>query len=117
MERVVEIGGWEHECCGRAYERGDRVELDCIRSQGAGDIAQLVESHHITRTTTKVRGRVTAISIVHADGSESPILRLPSGTALCGFDDDDDGHLEDPWTSAPVENDSSEFRLTVVDRR
>lgn len=64
----VEGGGGEHECRGEAIERGQLVDLDCLRS----------------------------------DQSAQPVLRVPSGLALCGDGPDDDGHLEDPWTGEVV---------------
>jgi hypothetical protein len=32
---VVEIGGWEHECCGLAVEIGDVVEYWVVSADGA----------------------------------------------------------------------------------
>ncbi len=42
-----------------------------------------------------------------------PVLRLPSGRALRGFDDHDDGHLEDPWTGEVIATGTEEFLVTV----
>lgn len=115
---VVEVGGWEHECCGPAYEVDTVVRLTCwLVSGGGGQEARYVETHHdlaSEKGTTLVRGRVTDIRVVHRDGSTEPVMRVPSGKALRGFDDLDDGHLERPWTSEPVVNDSGEFRLTIT---
>jgi hypothetical protein len=38
---------------------------------------------------------------------------VPSGAALRGFDDEDDGHLEDPWTGEVISSESAEFLVTV----
>jgi len=38
---------------------------------------------------------------------------VPSGQALLGFDDGDDGHLEDPWTGDVIASESRDFLVTV----
>jgi len=30
MPIVVEVGDWEHECCGPAYERNSVVDVTCL---------------------------------------------------------------------------------------
>lgn len=119
MPTVVEVGGWEHECCGSSYERQAVLDLTClvIRRQDRTPV-RYVESHHdVTsqRDTVRLRGRVADIWIRHPDGSAEPIERLPSGSALRGFDDQDDGHLERPWTGEPVTSDSDSFLITIAD--
>ena len=96
MDVVVEVGGWEHECCGSAIERNQVIELGCIRWTGPDGQVHLVESHHHLDPEERVQGWVTDIRVVQDGGAPQPILRVPSGQALRGFDDDDDGHLEDP---------------------
>lgn len=115
VEVVVEVGGWEHACCGEAIERNQIVDMKCIRYTGSDGQMRLAESHHETgvRADERVRGRVTAIHVVDDGGARKPILRLPSGQALRGFDDDDDGHLEDPRTGDVISSDSEEFLVTV----
>ena len=114
---VVEVGDWEHECCGPAYERDAVVELTCLVVAGPdGATSRYVESHHGLTTahrTVEFRARVADVRIVHPDGSSEPIRRLPSGQALRGFDDEDDGHLEQPWTGEPVTSDSGRYLVTV----
>jgi hypothetical protein len=56
---------------------------------------------------------VIEIEVVQEDGTAQPILRLPSGEALRGCDDEDDGHLEDPWTGDVVTSKSRDFLVTV----
>jgi hypothetical protein len=118
MQTVVEVGDWEHECCGPAYERDAVVEIGCVVVPGRGGATtRYVESHHDLSSgsdTTSVRGRVVDICIQHPDGSTEQIARLPSGRALRGFDDEDDGHLERPWTGEPVSYDSNTFLVTVA---
>jgi len=115
VDVVVEVGGWEHQCCGEAIERNQLVDLQCIRYQGQGGPLRLIESHHELDVPAeqRVRGRVTEIQVVHEGGTAKPILRIPGGSALRGFDDDDDGHLEDPWTGDVISSDTGEFLVTV----
>ena len=118
MRTVVEIGDWEHECCGPSYERDTVVEVICLLVSGRdGAATRYLESHHDLTTqhnTIRVRGRVVDICIQRPDGSTEQIKRLPSGRALRGFDDDDDGHLEQPWTGEPVTYDSNAFLVTIA---
>jgi hypothetical protein len=112
-EGIVEVlvGGWEHSCCGRAVERGQQVVFDCIPdAAGRG----WWETHHDTPAERRVSGRVVAIGIRHPDGPVEQILRLPSGRALRGFDDSDDGRLVSPQTGERVACDSEEFIVTVA---
>ncbi|HEY5785597.1 MAG TPA: hypothetical protein VIT65_12545 [Microlunatus sp.] len=93
------------------------IELNCLVVPGHDGIARYVESHHELTTrhpTTIISGRVAHIVIRHLDGSTEPLERLPSGEALRGFDDADDGHLAPPWTDVPVINDSQDFRITIA---
>ncbi|MCF6743467.1 hypothetical protein E9529_04105 [Blastococcus sp. KM273128] len=116
MDVVVEVGGWEHECCGEAVERNQLVDFSCIRYQGPDGRERLAESHHgglDVRADERVRGRVTDIQVVRDGGVAQAVLRLPSGQALRGFDDGDDGHLEDPWTGDLLPSGSTEFLVTV----
>jgi hypothetical protein len=113
MDVIVEVGDWEHECCGQAIERGQVVDLGCTRWQDPDGRVHLIETHHDSRTETRVRGRVVDIVVLAEDGSSKPILRLPSGSALRGFDDDDDGHLESPWTGELIEEHENQFLVTV----
>jgi hypothetical protein len=114
---VVEVGGWEHECCGPSYERDSVVSISCLvipGPQGAAD--RYVASRHGLATghrTSEVRGRVVDLRIEHPDGSTEPIGRLPSGGALRGGDEEDDGHLEHPWTGDSVTRDSDRYFLTI----
>jgi hypothetical protein len=120
---VVEVGDWEHECCGPAYERDTVVELTCFAIPRGDDDPVLggvryLETHHDGLTTnyktTSIRGRVSDLAIEHLDGSIEPIERLPGGRAIRGFDDDDDGRLEQQWTGLAVINDSNRFLVTIV---
>lgn len=116
VDVVVEVGGWEHECCGEAIERDDVVDFDCIRHAGPDGLVHLIESHHggiDVPPEVRVHGRVTEIQVVRGGGDAQPVLRIPSGRALCGFGDGDDGHLEDPWTGDVIESSGVEFLVTV----
>ncbi|WP_412162905.1 hypothetical protein [Curtobacterium flaccumfaciens] len=95
---VVEIGGWEHECCGPAVEIGDVVEYWVVSADGA---RRFGEVRHDSARTQSIRGRVVELYAVGREGRVA-IERVPSGSALCGSDEDDDGHLEARWTGQPV---------------
>lgn len=116
--RVVEVGDWEHECCGPSNERDSTVEITCLVVSGpAGSPDRCVETHHELTTrhpVVTVRGRVTDLHIQHPDGSTEALLRLPCGRALRGHDDADDGRLEEPGSGARVVSDSNRFFLTVA---
>ena len=116
---MIEVGEWEHECCGASFDRNSIVDVSCLKVSGTDPLSstRLVESHHELTTNSETltyKGRVADIAIVHADGSVEPIHRLPSGQALRGFDDHDDGHLEQPWNGQPVLRDSDRFLLTLI---
>lgn len=116
MDVVVEVGDWEHECCGEAIERNQPVDFRCIRYTGPDGQMRLVASHHgglSVAADERVRGRVVETHVVQEDGTAQPVLRVPSGPALRGFDDGDDGHLEDPWTGDVIPSGSRNFLVTV----
>jgi hypothetical protein len=116
VDVVVEVGDWEHECCGEAVERNQLVDLACIRYEGPDGRTRLAESHHgglDVAAAERVRGRVIDLHVVRENGTAQAILRVPSGRALRGFDDGDDGHLEDPWTGDVVASESRAFLVTV----
>lgn len=95
---AVEVGGWEHQCCGIAVEIGEVVEYGVVSADGARRFAEV---RHDTVPNQTIRGRVVEIFAVGRD-ERVPIVRVPSGRALRGFDDDDDGHLEARWTGEVV---------------
>jgi hypothetical protein len=116
VDVVVEVGGWEHDCCGAAIERNQLVDFQCIRYTSDDGQVHLTETHHgglDVRAGERVRGRVTEIQVTQDGATAQPILRVPGGQALRGFDEDDDGHLEDPWTGDVIASEGSEFLVTV----
>ncbi|WP_241175799.1 hypothetical protein [Modestobacter sp. KNN46-3] len=113
VDVVVEVGGWEHECCGEAIERDQLVDLQCIRHRGGDGQERLVESPHDFPVDERVRGRVVDVQVVHDGGVARPVLRVPSGGALRRVDEDDDGHLEDPWTGEVITSPGRDFFVTV----
>lgn len=115
MDVVVEVGGWEHECCGPAIERNQLVDFECIRYTGPGGDVHLTETHHGLDVPAgeRVSGRVLDLQVVQDGGDSLPILRVPSGPALRAFNEDDDGHLEDPWVGDVIPLRGTEFLVTV----
>lgn len=113
MSVVVEVGGWEHECCGAAIERNDVVTFDCLCLMRQDGHMRLLESHHDLGASERVHGRVIDIQVVDDAGALRPILRLPSGSALRGASTDEDAHLQDPWTGEVITSGSSAFLVTV----
>jgi hypothetical protein len=117
VDVVVEVGDWEHECCGQAVERHQAVDFHCLLVREPGGGLRLVETHHHDAGDApagqRVQGRVSDLHVVEEDGSTRPILRVPGGSALCGTDDADDGHLEDPWTGEVLTSRRHEFLVTV----
>ena len=113
MDVRVEVGGWEHQCCGPSIERREVVELDYVRAPGPAGQVRLVESHHDCAPVERVRGWVSDIHVVQDGGGTRPVLRVPSGRALRGFDPDDDGHLEDPWTGERITSLRQVFVVSV----
>lgn len=112
MDVVVEVGGWEHECCGPPIERGQMIALGCIRIDDGGAI-QLLETHHDYDVDEVVEGRVVDLTAVGRDGGVEAIQRVPGGEALRGHDDLDDGCLEQLRTGRRVRWSGEKFRVTV----
>lgn len=109
---VVVVGGWEHLCCGLPVEIGDVVEYGVVSADGA---RRFEEVRHGTVSSQTIRGRVVELYAVSPEGRLA-IERVPSGAALRGFDDDDDGRLEARWTGQPVEvewDGDPEFEVVV----
>lgn len=113
MDVTVEVDVLDHMCCGETIERGDRVDLACTRRQDPDGRVRVTATHHASRVETRVRGRVVDIVSVAEDGSARPVLRIPEGRALRGLDEDDDGHLEAPWTGELVQDRGRTFVVTV----
>ncbi|WP_432542246.1 DUF6578 domain-containing protein [Kineococcus sp. SYSU DK002] len=116
MRITVEVGGWEHECCGPTVERDDVVTFDCNSHMDSEGQVRLIESHHDLKTSRRVHGRVVDVRVVEPAGTSRPVLRLPSGRALRGCDPEDDGHLEDPWTGEVVAAGSTDFPVVIQTR-
>jgi hypothetical protein len=115
VDVVVEVGDWEHDCCGGPVERDHVVDFTCFLVTEPGAPPRWIETHHaleVTHPVERIHGRVVDIAVVQHDGSTRPILRVPSGAALRGFDEDD-GHLEDPCTGEIVTAPHNDFLVTV----
>lgn len=101
MRVEIAVGGWEHDCCGAEIERYQRVQWTCIVDSDGG----LVETHHDLEglKTTDVSGTIVDIELLDPDGSRVLITRVPSGSALRGFDDRDNGEVFEMYSDEPVD--------------
>jgi hypothetical protein len=114
MQIRVNMGGWEHECCGQAHEIDDIVTWDLylpVAGTLEGD-ADYMESHHDRLAGgVTVTGRVVGVDVLRAGGGSTAITRLPSGAALRGFAED--GEVTDRLTGEALEEDLDEFVVTL----
>lgn len=115
MSIDVEVGEWEHECCGGAIERNDVIDFDCFRWTSPDGTEHLVETHHDleVQPRQRVRGRVVDIHLMEEGKPTRALLRVPSGQALSGWDEADDGHLEDLRTGEVIAFSSHDFLITI----
>lgn len=116
MRVEVEVGDWEHECCGDEIERYRRVRWTCGTHEG-----RLFETHHDLEgiSVQEVVGTVVHIEAVLQDGTRVAIDRIPSGDAMRGCDPHDDGLILEQYTGEPVDAASHDliFIVTVDTRR
>jgi hypothetical protein len=112
VDVLVEVGGWEHECCGPAFERNQLVDLACLRWTGADGRLRLIETHHHLDGDEQVVGRVVDIELARDGVPIRPVLRVPSGGEL-GSLSTDDRYLADPWTDEPIAWNGEELLLTI----
>lgn len=110
----VEVGGWEHDCCGPELSRFTSVEWTVIPVAGG----PFVETHHGLEeseglTVIEVAGTIVELEAIERDGSRTPITRVPSGRALCGMNDDDAGEVLEMYTDRVVDVSDDRFIVTV----
>jgi len=115
MELRIDVGGWEHDCCGDSYVRGDAVDWTCVDATAWGHAGvHGVETHHLPEPGSfAVRGRVTDIAARLGDGSLEPVERVPTGRALCGMDETDTGELISLRTRAAFERETPWFVVSI----
>lgn len=113
-EVVIQVGGWEHECCGEAIEVNQIIDFGCLAPRQASGEERFIETHHDDEPDVRVRGRVIDISVVDAQGVRLSIARVRSGSALRGFDSEDDGHLEEQYTGQLVDAKPDVFHVKVM---
>jgi hypothetical protein len=113
-EVVVQVGGWEHECCGEAVEVNQIVDFGCLVRRRASGEEQFVETHHDDESDVRIQGRVTDISVVDIHGARRSIASIPSGSALRGFDPQDDGQLKEQYTGEIVDAKPDVFDVRVI---
>jgi uncharacterized protein DUF6578 len=107
----VEVGGWEHQCCGPAVERGQVVKW-AYHVDGAG---VRHETHHLPEDAQgTVSGRVTGVRLLADDGVLIAIDRAPSGCALLGNTAADDRFVTRLDTDEVIGlSDDSRFIVTL----
>jgi hypothetical protein len=91
MQIRVDLGGWEHDCCGDAYEINDVVTKDLYLpfSGTLSGGADYMESHHQHLSGgVSVTGRVVGIEVAGPDGQYVAVTRLPSGADLNDLNED-----------------------------
>jgi hypothetical protein len=111
---LVEVGGWEHECCGAALERRSKVTLKCISSDEGSDGGRLLYSAHGIKTPAyRCTGYVLDLWLLDEAGHRQPIQRVPSGPALRGFDESDDGAVRSEPTGEIITPHSGRFLVEL----
>jgi hypothetical protein len=116
MQIRVDLGGWEHECCGESYDLNDVVtwELFLPVAGELADGADYMESHHGQLSGgVEVTGRVVAVEVASRPATFVSVSRLPSGRALRGFDEHDDGIPMVLATGDPLDGHPDEFVVTL----
>ena len=114
MRLEIEVGGWEHGCCGPELVRFTNVEWTVM----AAPDGRLVETHHGLDETeglkvTDVTGTIVELEAIERDGSRTTIARVPSGRALRGMDEDDAGDVIELYTDRLIDVSDDGFIVTV----
>ncbi|MDT3329938.1 hypothetical protein Q9S78_04575 [Microbacterium sp. KSW-18] len=110
----VEVGGWEHDCCGPELVRFTPVEWTVIPVVDG----PFVETHHGLEESEglkviEVAGTIVELEAIDRDGSRIPITRIPSGRALLGMDEEDAGDVIEMYTDRIVNVSDDDFIVTV----
>jgi hypothetical protein len=117
MRIRVDLGGWEHECCGRAYEVGDDVTMTLYLPMGgtlSGD-ADYMESHHVLLIGgSDVRGEVVGVEALGPDGVFVSVIRLPSAAEISDDCSPDSSRFLNDVTGKDLTNEPDEF-IVVLD--
>ncbi|WP_405371797.1 MULTISPECIES: hypothetical protein [unclassified Microbacterium] len=115
MRRLeVEVGGWEHSCCGPELRRFTKVDWTVFTAPDG----RLVETHHGLDDlqgleVIQVAGTIVELEAVERDGSRTPITRIPSGRALRGIDQEDAGDVINLYTDGVLDVSDERFIVTV----
>lgn len=105
---LIEIDRWSHDCCGEELSQGMRVTLNCRLPVGYDllrSVDLVADSHSGNLPFISCTGDVVQITMTDDHGTPQPIQRLPSGRALRGFDDLDDGAIQSADTGNLVDRD------------
>jgi hypothetical protein len=115
VDILVEVGGWEHECCGPALERRSKVTLTCISpDEGSADGHLVYSAHGIKSPAYRCTGYVLELWLVDEAGHRHPIERVPSGPALRGFDESDDGAIRSEPTGEIIAAHTGQFLVRLA---
>ncbi|CAL4858928.1 hypothetical protein [Microbacterium sp. MM2322] len=115
MRRLeVEVGEWEHSCCGPELSRFTNVEWTVFTAPNG----RLVETHHGLDDlqgleVVEVAGTIVEVEAIERDGSRTPITRIPSGRALGGRDEEDTGDVIELYTDRVVDVSDEGFIVTI----
>lgn len=114
MRLEIEVGGWEHGCCGPELVRFTNVEWTVT----AAPDGRLVETHHGLDQTEgleviDVAGTIVELEAIERDGSRTTIARAPSGRTLRGMDEDDAGDVIELHTDRLIDVSDDGFIVTV----
>ena len=114
MRLEIEVGGWEHDCCGPELVRFTNVEWTVIPVADG----PFLETHHGLDETDgpeviDVTGTIVELEAIERDGLRTTIARVPSGRALRGMHEDDAGDVIELYTDRLIDVSDDGFIVTV----
>ncbi|GAB2711199.1 hypothetical protein BKA24_002877 [Microbacterium marinum] len=112
MKRIeIEVGDWEHDCCGPEVRRHTEVRWTVIPAVDG----PWTETHHDLTgiKTVVVAGTVVELEALQEDGSRIPITHLPSGPSLRKMGSGDRGDIIELHTGRVVDRSEGGFIVTV----
>lgn len=112
MEITVDVGDWDHACCGDAFALDDIVTWEIFIPRDAKPLgSEYVQTRHgRLEGRVPVTGRVVAIAATRADGSATMLGAVPSGRALRGFEEYE---LREQYTDVVIDEEIHDFVVTL----